>query len=131
VIVASHRPPVSPEYPKLNWSVGVTGLLSLSTSFISSGTMVIYIILQLFAISQLLPVLSQGADGQPIFDRAITTWIIGMVVVLSQWIGGFVRSYAPSSQSPHHAHAHAHDSLLGVSIGPRACSVVSHINAWY
>eukprot|EP00038_Savillea_parva_P023997 m.42791 g.42791 ORF g.42791 m.42791 type:complete len:926 (-) comp6321_c0_seq1:159-2936(-) len=64
-------------------------ILSIFTSLIAASSVFLYIIIQFYAISDLLPALSKVTTGEQVFDRNVTTWILAFVIIVCEWLGGF------------------------------------------
>jgi len=64
-------------------------ILSLTTCLIGAASVFIYMVTQFYAMSTLLPAFSTGLSGTALLERDATTWILGVVVILCEWMGGF------------------------------------------
>eukprot|EP00035_Acanthoeca_spectabilis_P005818 m.117666 g.117666 ORF g.117666 m.117666 type:complete len:931 (+) comp13203_c0_seq2:57-2849(+) len=63
--------------------------LSAFTTLIAACSVFLYLIIQFYAISDLLPALSRVTDGGNVLDRNGTTWVLAIIILLSEWLGGF------------------------------------------
>jgi len=64
-------------------------VLTITSSLLGAGSVFLYIIIQFYAISDLMPALSRVSDGSTVLDRNVTTWFLGAFIIVCEWFGGF------------------------------------------